>query len=168
MAGFGIDYRTTYFEYHVLIKTHGRPTYDKIKTLHNELKANSQTVPSDLGGGAYGHLGLVVHPVKYAFISNVPYLKPNTPVRPQNVAGLAQHQITAQRDLYLEQLWEYREVTAIENSLRQQVVTSVEPMFIASLHDHTTKKSSRLSTTFSNTSTRRAEKSRPMKLNRRR
>ena len=78
--------------------------------------------------------------MKYAFIANVPYLKPNTPVRPQNVVGLTQHQITSQRDLYLEQLREYREVTAVENALRQQLVTAVEPMFLAALRDHTTNK----------------------------
>jgi len=55
-----IDYRTTFFEFPQLTKIHGEPDYDTLHRLHNELKSNAGSVPSTLGGGAHGHLGLIL------------------------------------------------------------------------------------------------------------
>ena len=51
-----IDYVKTNFEYSVLTKVNTSPTYESLKKIKNELKANAATVPSDLGGGGHGHL----------------------------------------------------------------------------------------------------------------
>ena len=64
-----INYIETHFEFKELTKIHGEPTYETIKTLHNQLKANASLVPSGLGGGTFGHLGLVITPAQYALIS---------------------------------------------------------------------------------------------------
>ena len=49
-------------------------------TLRNELKANEQSVETTLGGGAHGHLGLVVPPAIYITIApDTPYIKPRQP-----------------------------------------------------------------------------------------
>jgi len=74
MATSIIYFRSTFFEYNNLTKLHGERTYDGVKRLYNELKANYQTVPSNVGAGN-GHLGLVLSPVKYALLSNVPYIR---------------------------------------------------------------------------------------------
>jgi hypothetical protein len=50
----------TYFLQKVLTRVHGQPTFDTLQTLSTELKANAASVPSTLGGGSYGHLGLVL------------------------------------------------------------------------------------------------------------
>ena len=55
-----IDYRSTFFDYPTLTKISGEPTLGALMTLRNELKANAQSVETTLGGGAHGHLGLVV------------------------------------------------------------------------------------------------------------
>jgi hypothetical protein len=60
-----INYRETFFEFPTLKKIfHGKPTYESLKTLQEELKANAQAVCSSLGGGAHGHLSLVLAPVQ--------------------------------------------------------------------------------------------------------
>ena len=62
MATNMVDYRNTVFEHLILTKIHGEPTFEVIRTLHRELMVNAQTVHSDLGGGEFGHLGLVLSP----------------------------------------------------------------------------------------------------------
>ena len=47
-----------YFQHKALTHIHGQPTYASLKTLLDELEANASSVPTTLGGGVYGHLGL--------------------------------------------------------------------------------------------------------------
>ena len=39
-----INYIDTYFEFKELTKIHGEPTYDTLKQLHNQLKANASAL----------------------------------------------------------------------------------------------------------------------------
>ena len=57
-----IDYIKTNFEVENLTKITGRPNYQLLKKLKDELMANAASVQSNLGGGANGHLGLVLNP----------------------------------------------------------------------------------------------------------
>ena len=38
----------------------GEPTYATLKTLKDQLKANAASVPTTLGGGNHGYLGLIL------------------------------------------------------------------------------------------------------------
>ena len=46
-----IDYVKTYFQTPVLTKIHGEPTFEALRVLFNELKANAGDVSTPLGGG---------------------------------------------------------------------------------------------------------------------
>lgn len=72
------DYLTL-FPYCTIPKLHGEPTYKTLKALKDKIKANASVVQSDLGGGAHGHLGLVLVPLEYANSSATPYLRPAHP-----------------------------------------------------------------------------------------
>ena len=65
-----IDYINTSFTHPALTEITSKPTYSTLKILKDELKANAASVPSDLGGGKNGHLGLVLKDDKYSFHSN--------------------------------------------------------------------------------------------------
>ena len=67
-----VDYATTYFEFPTLDKIHGTPTFRSLQTLKRQLKANCQTVISDLGGGHLGLLGLL--PRNMLFLATLPLL----------------------------------------------------------------------------------------------
>ena len=67
------DY-TNRFEFPTLPKIHGEPEYDQLKEIKDKLKTNATKIPSDLGGGAFGHLDFVLAPAEYANISAVPYI----------------------------------------------------------------------------------------------
>ena len=53
-----IDYKNKIFEYPDVTNIVGKPTTASLITLHNEIKANTQSMHTTLGGGENGHLGL--------------------------------------------------------------------------------------------------------------
>ena len=64
-----VDLKQTFFDYPELSKISGEPTLGSLMTLRNELKANAQSVSTTLGGGANGHLGLVLSEQAYEQIA---------------------------------------------------------------------------------------------------
>ena len=48
-----------HFQHPSLTKISGDPTYKSLANLEKEIEANGKSVPSTLGGGSQGHLGLV-------------------------------------------------------------------------------------------------------------
>ena len=74
------NFRENYFQYPDLTKIIGEPNFESLTTLINELKSNAQSVHSTLGGGAHGHLGLVLSPNYYAVVAPMtPYVRPLFP-----------------------------------------------------------------------------------------
>ena len=72
--------KDTYFQHKVLTKVHSTPTYESLQTLVTELKANAGSVPSTLGGGQHGHLGLLLSEIRYATLEDtIPWVTPNNP-----------------------------------------------------------------------------------------
>ena len=67
------DYRSTHFEFKTPTIINGEPTFELLALLYDQIKVNAQTVPSTLGGGNNGHLGLVVSNTDYQLISLTPY-----------------------------------------------------------------------------------------------
>ena len=74
-----VDYRLTVFEHPTLKRIHGEPTFESIRRLQKEIMLNAQTVHLELGGGAHGHLGLVLSPERYTLICNSAYNRPQHP-----------------------------------------------------------------------------------------
>ena len=95
-----VDYKDTHFEFSELSPIHGEPSYETLDKLLKQLKANARTVHSNLGGGAHGHLGLVISPASYALLS--PLHPFNRPVFPGAQAvippGTTQHNARIIRD----------------------------------------------------------------------
>ena len=58
MTSFNINYADTYFKYPTLKKIKGQPTYNRVNALKYQIKASLSSISSNIGGRAYGHLGL--------------------------------------------------------------------------------------------------------------
>ena len=74
-----MDYASTYFKYSVPSPINGEPTKKSLKRLNIKLRANRSSVETDLGGGNYGYLGLLLTDVEYARINPTPnpFVAPN-------------------------------------------------------------------------------------------
>jgi hypothetical protein len=63
----------------VLPKIDHDPTFENIQVTTCLISANAISVPSVAGGGAHGHLGIIMTYVEYADISATPWLEPFNP-----------------------------------------------------------------------------------------
>ena len=138
MASTTVDYRNTVFKYPTLTRIHCKPTFEGVCRLHKELMVNAQTVHSDLGVGAHGHLGLVLSPRRYSLLSNAKYVQPQHPGPLVIPAGSTQDIAHTMKEQHTERLRVFREVTGVEQALKQQIVTAVEPQYLEALRNPTT------------------------------
>ena len=129
-SGGGIDYRAIYFAFPNVTHIDGEPDADNLIKLKNQVKANASSVPSNLGGGAHGHLGLVTSTTTYALLSNTPFVQPTFPgplVIPQGTTG---PMATVLREQHVEDVRIFRETTGVEKALKQQIVKAVEQQWL--------------------------------------
>ena len=69
MASTNIYYVAAYFEFPEINKIHGAHTYAKLRNTKDQIKYTASSISSELGGGAHGHLRLVLTNIKYANIT---------------------------------------------------------------------------------------------------
>ena len=75
-----INLNELYFEYKVLTKIIGEPTFDKLHEMFRQLKANMAAVPCTLGGGENGYLGMNVSSAQYNTVApGAPFVPPPMP-----------------------------------------------------------------------------------------
>ena len=130
-----VDYKNNRFEYPDLTRIIGEPTTATLMTLHNEIKSNAQSVPTSLGGGENGHLGLVCSPEAYAALvpGNTPYIRPENPGTLQIQGTETKYQISQRKEEHQEATRLFREVNAVERTLIQQIVAAVEEKYLKAL-----------------------------------
>ena len=132
-----IDF-TTLFEYATLSKINGEPDYDQFKILKDKLKANATKIPSDLGGGNFGHLGLVLSPAEYANVSAVPYVRPLHPGVLVIPNALSDRTETRLRNEHKRLLSLCHETITVENALKKQISKAIDELYLKDLRDTTT------------------------------
>jgi hypothetical protein len=63
----------------ILPKIDNEPTFEDIHITTRLLNDNAISIPSMTGGGAHGHLGIIMTQVEYAQISTAPWVDPYNP-----------------------------------------------------------------------------------------
>ena len=126
-------------------KISGIPTYTSLKELRQSIKTNASSVDTIYGGGMHGHLGLVLAPAIYNQI--VPQVNQNVnswmdPVHPGLVPAYPPQATEAQREsiraAHKEQLRCWRLCGNVNKALTQQVVNSVDNIYIRALRNPNT------------------------------
>ena len=125
-----IDYVKTYFEIPELTKIHGEPTFETLRVLFNQLKANATTVSTTLGGGLLGYLGLLLTTPKYACVApGTPFVRPPNPGPLVIPNGTAQHAATRMREDHAEALRQHQECNDVKAALKKQALAAIEPKY---------------------------------------
>ena len=134
-----IDYASTYFPYPKPTPIQGEPTYKALKRLKNELRANSSSVDSDLGGGDHGYLGLVLNNQEYSrVVPNDPFTAPRFP-GPLNIPrGTDTIDAMNLREEHRRNSGLYRECREVEKALIRHITTAIESKYIDFLKNHDT------------------------------
>jgi hypothetical protein len=63
----------------ILPKIDHESTFQDIQVTTRLLNANAISIPPMLGGGAHGHLGIIMTQVEYTAISTSPWIEPYNP-----------------------------------------------------------------------------------------
>lgn len=134
-----VNVRDIYFQHRTLVKIHGKPTYESLKILLNQIKANASSVPTTIGGGNHGHLGLVLSDLRYATLSNTPFATPHNPgnFAPPQPAGTGP-QIDAARTIWQDQHHVFNICVSTQQALIAQVVEAIDPQYLQALLNTTT------------------------------
>ena len=133
-----VDYISTYFEHPTLSKIHGEPNYTMLRKLKNQLMRNAASVPSDLGGGANGHLGLLLSPLDYQAVNGIAYVRPVHPGILVIPAGTTQHESTRLTDYHKQEILNFRETVNVEKAMVKQVVHAIDAQYLDTLRNTTT------------------------------
>ena len=104
------------FEFPTLTKTTEPLRYSSLKTIKDELKTNAASINFDLGGGADGHLGLVLTLTEYTNVLVIPYVRHTNPPPLVIAPGTAQHEAVQRREEHREARLLFVEITNIEKS----------------------------------------------------
>ena len=134
------DYRLTHFEHKSLTKIHDRPDIDSLVQIFRELKRNAQKVPTSLGGGLLGYLGLTLTDAAYTAIPNaVTFLRPTHPGSfVPSGPRITQVEIIQEKAVHEECLRLYNECNRVESTLRTQLIEAIPPIYLEPLRDFDT------------------------------
>jgi hypothetical protein len=133
-----VNYRELFFEYTDLDRIHGEPNPENLLRFQKQLKANARTVYSNLGGAQHGHLFLVLSPTAYALISNTLFVRPTHPGLLLIPAGSTEAQIRVLKDAHQILLTNFKEVTGVEQALKQQIIKAVDDTYLTAIRNRQT------------------------------
>ena len=117
----------------------GQPTYATIRAVHMKLKSNAASIPSTLGGGNHGLLGLVLTDPVYHLSTGHHFVLPNNPgavpTIPAGSTAAATGELVRQHAVELRQ---YLECQCTDQAIKQQILNAFDEMYTRGLrHPHT-------------------------------
>ena len=118
------------FEFPVLTKCEGKLSFPILKKIKDEIKCNAASVYSELGGGAHGHLGLVLTDTEYAHVSAIPYVRSTMPAALNIPLGTTAHESLRLRENHKEEKRLFIEVTDLEKALIKMLSRTIPSMYL--------------------------------------
>ena len=116
----------------VLTKISGKPSYDTLKIVKDELSKNAASIQTELGGGNHRYLALTVSPAVYATLSEIVFVAPTLP-SPVATTGMTGPQILAANRAYDANKKKFKEYNALQNALKKQLVIAVEDIYLKAI-----------------------------------
>ena len=114
----------------------GTPTNPTIQTIQKQLYANALAIHSTRGGGANGHLVLLMPSAAYLTRAGVAFIAPthpgNAPVHHANATGNQINEINRQ---YKQDLIDFQLYSNLQTTLKQQLLAAVNADFLRILED---------------------------------
>jgi hypothetical protein len=119
----------------------GEPDYHTIHSIIKLLRANERSVKSHLGGGALGHLGIIVSITTYATVAPAhPWVNPESlGGAPDEIVGGTAAVILAERYHWEEDVSIFRTWKTVEQALEKQIITAFEPIYLEILNNYTVR-----------------------------
>ena len=120
-----------------ITKITGEPNYESLKHLKDQLKANASSIPTTLGGGNHGYLGLILSPAAYTTIAATQFVELIYPGQHPNVpAGSSAVNTSTIVCCHTEDLHQWRKFKNVNAALKNQLLTSIDNIYVRALKDH--------------------------------
>jgi hypothetical protein len=121
----------------VLPKIDNEPTFEDIKITTRLFNANSISIPSMVGDGAHGHLGIIMTQVEYAAISASPWVEPfdpnDIPIIPPGTNAVDAAQLAR---MHAECRRIYTNRINVDQALKKLIVEAYDNMYTSQLEDY--------------------------------
>jgi hypothetical protein len=121
------------FSHPVLPSVIGEPDYHSLHAIRKMLRANARSIDTHLGGGAFGHLGVIISDIVYEVISPLTaWVNPTFHERSPSVieGGGKAAQISAAKHRWEESTTAFKTYNTVQSALKKQIIMVVEPMYI--------------------------------------
>jgi hypothetical protein len=133
----------TSFSHPILPTVQGEPDYQTIHAIRKIPQANARAIDTHLGGGALGHLGLIVSDASYAMVAPTTpagptlWLNPTAPGRaPENMDQGTVAPISASRHVWTEAVLTFCTFNTVQQALKKHIITVFEPMHLNIINDN--------------------------------
>ena len=115
----------------------GRPTNSSLQVLQQQLYQNARAIASDRGGGALGHLALIMPPDQYLLREGtIAFAIPNPPgLMAAHAAGSSSLTIANTVRNYNQSVVSYHTYQAVRTALQNQIISAVAPTYLQALCD---------------------------------
>ena len=114
----------------------GRPEHASLNELKQLLYENAASVQSALGGGAHGHLGLLISNARHFTLTGENFVPPLNPGSTPNIPnGSTGPQIARIVETHKAELKVFQTFRNVDNALKQQLTSAVPRMYIKALAD---------------------------------
>ena len=123
-----INYKDTLIKWYNLTPICGKPTFETLHNLWDDIKANAKSVYSNLGGGEHGYLGLVLTSVQYALVSPILFIYPTHPGPIIILDGTTTHANSNIRIVQTKIVHMFQELMRVEQALVQEKFATVKEM----------------------------------------
>lgn len=128
---------TLVFPTPVLTPIVGRPTNSTLQVMQQQLYQNARSVASDRGGGALGHLALIMPPAAYLLrTGDVAF---DVPINPGPLGPAPAAATTIQREdrrrVHENRSQAFATYQAVRTALTNQIIAAVEPTYLQALCD---------------------------------
>jgi hypothetical protein len=121
----------------ILPKIDHEPTFEDIQVTTRLLNANAISIPSMPGGGAHGHLGIIMSQVEYATISASPWVEPynpnSVPIIPLGTTAVDAAQIV---QMHAEYRHIYKNRINVYQALKKLILEAYDNMYTSQIEDY--------------------------------
>jgi hypothetical protein len=127
----------SYFPHLVLPSVTGEPDYHTLHVIRKIVRANARSIDTHLGGGAFGHLGVIISDAAYEMISPLhAWENPEFPGRAPTAieGGGTSAQISAAKHRWEESTTDFKTYNTVQSALKKQIIAVIEPMYIEILN----------------------------------
>lgn len=117
-------------------KIHGQPTHLDITKLEEELVEAAIHIPTPLGGGQDGHIGLICNDPTYLKYSNgILFVRPTQPpALPATAALQAESQRAIDRQ-FIENVRTFNKYLGVEQGIKDKIIEAVESEYLLELKE---------------------------------